>query len=437
MNATTNISRYRVAHLKLRWLVALIILLPVVIDQINGYLQVQRGIHLPIAVAYRGAMIVLLMPYVLRAHDNHFFRLAAVSVLAFVIALPFWAISVQEFSLVAELTAFVKITYLLIVLIFMAEASKSVSITLVVNFVITYGALVSTIIVLAFYGGFGFPSYGENYGFGTKAFFKAGNDLGLTLLVCICVCFWELTRTDKLSYLLIASLIGFGALLIGSRATLFCVPLLFSITLMHLIFRRRLGRLRGSIKPLFYLMLVLFMATGSVLLAIWFVREVADSYFLAKLDLNAIANPRAMLLSAAEASISNFSLAEHLLGRGMTGSTDYIGAYLRLGIPRMAEADAHDMISSYGWILGPMLLLIYPLLTLKAYKRWAATSSFGDFILLITFGMLLLHSLLAGHVLLNTMLAPVVGSLYVLIYTSNRRLPYNNGSRPHEFWRGR
>ncbi|MFK7967503.1 MAG: O-antigen ligase family protein [Burkholderiaceae bacterium] len=405
----------------LRWLVIALILFPIVVDQINGYWQVRHGVHLPVAVAYRGAMIALLLPFVLKARDQPFFRFATAAMLGFVLALPFWALQVPEFSLVAEVTVFIKIAYLLIVILFMAEIRDKIDTGWIVSLVITYGLLVAAINVLAFYGGFGLPSYGADYGFGTKAFFKAGNDLGLTLIVCLCICFWWLAHTDRLIYLLPAAIIGIGALLIGSRATLFGVPLLFAITFTHLIFRRRFKRLRVSVKPLIYFGLVLVLATSSVQLGVWFLREVADSYFLARLDFNAIANPRAILLTAAAASISDFNFIEHLTGRGMTGSMVFIGEYLGLGTIRLAEADAHDMISSYGWVLGTLLLLIYPMLALRAYRRWRGSYAFGDFLLLVTIGLLLAHSLFAGHVLLNTMLAPVVGVLYLLLSRSETR----------------
>ena len=126
-----------------------------------------------------------------------------------------------------EVSLFAKIIYpLFIVCYFNYVIEKNyIDFKTILKFAVTNGFIAGLFIIFSFVTGIGFNTYAvaatnKSYGFGNSSFFKAQNDISLELLMSLCFAMYFFFKTKKFLDIIKASVIGLGALLIGTRAGL-------------------------------------------------------------------------------------------------------------------------------------------------------------------------------------------------------------------------
>ena len=124
--------------------------------------------------------------------------------------------------------------------------------------------------------------------------------------------------------------------------------------------------------------------------------------------MESIENARGDLKSYANDYILTLDRISCLIGNGRTVYAETIGnsfsSYLDI---KIAEADYHDIVGSYGYLYGWILmipLVLFSIYALKQYLRFPSYYNFG--ILFICFSFLFI-GYSAGHCIANVMVAPI------------------------------
>ena len=192
-----------------------LIILPAIFDSINGYLQIQLGINSPIGILFRFTIIVYLL--IKTINHRRLALLCFVSIWILGIAF-YWNLAFRS-NTIEEILNFVYYLYFIFYFNFFKKTKYSPEIIL--KYITNYGFLISIIIILCFLLGIGNKSYGEDYGFGSKGFFIAGNDLGLTFIFALAGSFlYRILYVQNVYYSVLPYIITIGCFLVGSRVSM-------------------------------------------------------------------------------------------------------------------------------------------------------------------------------------------------------------------------
>ena len=215
-----------------------VLLIPVFIDLINGYLiQVVKS-DFSLGVLYRSILLFVLLPF-LFFKKNRFLIILVISFLSLWVLSNFvWINHSDYYSLFDEIKIFSKTLFIYIILSFLIYTTKKYNFTYIsyINLIVLFGVIGSLAIIISFLTGIGVKTYGT-YAFGITSFFKAQNDVGLALLISYCFTNFLIIKQFDLRNFSKFLLILFGLILIGTRTTIIgslIIPLIFFITYMIL-----------------------------------------------------------------------------------------------------------------------------------------------------------------------------------------------------------
>ena len=326
----------------------------------------------------------------------------------------------SDSSISFEINYFARIFYFHVILLYFLFYRNEWDEDELVRMVVNYGFYVSVIIVFCFFSGLGYKSYGENFGFGTKGFFIAGNDLGLTLLFTLGLGIYSFLKVrDWRRGIKLLSII-LACFLIGSRAGWFGCFLLCFFSMLYCIFKKDYS-LKLSLKKRFQF-LSLFMLLGSYLMVqvLEFIYSL-DTYVLDKISLEGIINARTWLIESAQKVISNFGVISFFIGKGVCYLFRYNAEFLGTNEEyRAIEADYYEIIGAFGYVLGGLILILYVAFFLKSFVTFLRYPIFKNYICCMLFMLFLGISYNAGHAITNTMLAPAYSVVVVLVYKNYR-----------------
>lgn len=189
----------------------LLLSFPVVIDIINGYLRGTDGTSESfIGILYRGIIILFSAIYLFRTKYSNYIKTLILSSIALLI----YHILIGAYSN-GVFMALVKIMNFYFVLSIILKNRYFNDREIVVKAAILYGVLAAIILVYCFITGAGYAAYTENT-FGTKGFFVAMNDVGLTILLLNILACYSFQKTGNVFYFVALILMSIGSCLVGS-----------------------------------------------------------------------------------------------------------------------------------------------------------------------------------------------------------------------------
>jgi len=421
------VVRMQISKVKLhKSIVFTIIVLSVFIDLLNGYLNYYKSFPLPIGVVFRTIITLFGFFYLLVNPKLFIYKTYVGGVfLLWVFCNAFWTLNSQDIDLALELSLFAKILYPLIIIFYIKYVIDKgyVPFERVLKWMVLNGLICGLSILFSYITGIGFSTYGygetgSSYGFGTTSFFKAQNDLTLSVLLSFCISLYFLFLTKKFLNLLKACFILIGLILIGTRAGLLGGFALIFFFIIHMLFLAKGYGPKKLLLKFTMFTLILAFATFSGIFAYNKIRE--NPYMIKKYAISALQSPREVLSDAANSYIDKTEKNTGYFLFGLGNKTYTSALPLASGVhksndenEKTAEKDFTDLIGGYGIIFALFVFALPLIVFIKLFKNWLSdTKDALKFSLFIAIALFLFHSIFAGHGIKN----PQVGTLLSIVY---------------------
>lgn len=406
-------------------LLFLIFPLSVIIDLVNGYTQVQLGLHTPIGQIYRIIIMGLSTYCILKNFNKTIILYLSILVFYYLLSYPIWLVDLgldasSGFNLSIEVENTIKCIYFFLIISFFISYKEIIVKLNPLNIITNYGLLISFSIIFSFITGFGNNSMGEDYGFGTKSYFKAGNDLGITLLYCgVISSIYLIKKFTYLNLIKTFSILASG-MLVGSRVAMVGSFFWIIISIVYITFGLKQNDKKYKNTLLIYKIIIGPTLILAIVYLVIFIISMFDNYMINKFSLEGIQRARTSLTDIANIYISNMNVFRICFGAGMSSLYYFVGVRypgpVSDGMYRAVEADFHELIGGYG-ILG-LIVIVTPFIyfALKACKLQLKKPSFVNFSILFILVSFIFIAFLGGHCFRNAMVAPIYGFISSLLY---------------------
>lgn len=369
----------------------LILLFPLLIDCINGLLQVKLGFETPIGILYRGGIIIYSLKFLKNSRIKDYLYILLIIYIAHLI----YTLSMGYFS-ISELSSFSKIIYAY----FVYSILNSIGINKqdkIANYAVLYGVGAAIVIIYCFIFKTGISSYGDNF-YGTRGLFIAINDLGLSMLLMNIIACYYYQITNKLFYLFAILIISISLPLIGSMTTMLgsgLILFLLFISITFIPFSDFKASKNIKIFTLIIGTLIIGIAVNKVINVI-----INDPYLSVKYadigsNITKISG-RDYLIDAGNYALSSFNIFDWLFGKSSSFS-EIIAQQTHIGKMKGVEVDPYDLVGTYGSILT--IAIIYPSLKylIKCIKSFVKTKKIYYYWLCLALGIYIGHSIYGGH----------------------------------------
>ena len=331
----------------------------------------------------------------------------------YMLAIPLWVVNDARIGLYDEFNYFFKFVYFFVVLLYFYYYRNLFDVEKIIKYIIYAAFIIALLNVFCFIFDIGIKSYGEDYGFGTKAFYIDGNSLGLYMVLSNCISVWY-AFYKKNKWIFVAIIITCGTMLIGSRTAIAGTIIIWVSTILYVLFKPR-DIIHMSLINRVFICLIM---GGGILYGIYSVTRFIsnfDAYTIAKFSLESAVSPRENLIQEGNKIISDFNAIELFIGKSRSGGINELGAnFLSQGEKKSIEADFHDMILCFGWFLGGLMILIQILVSGQIIMAFVKRPSSLTFSFCMFSILWIAVSYMAGHGFNNTMLAPIIGAFYML-----------------------
>lgn len=392
----------------------LLLSFPVVIDIINGYLRGTDGTgESSIGILYRGMIILFSAIYLFRTKYSNYIKILILSSIALLI----YHILIGAYSN-AVFMAIVKIMNFYFVLSIILKNRYFHDRGIVVKAAILYGVLAAIILVYCFITGAGYAAYTENT-FGTKGFFVAMNDVGLTILLLNILACYSFQKTGDVLYFVALIIMSIGSCLVGSITCYFgtaFILLFFALSILLVKFEDY----KSSYKIKLITLLGVLVISNYVLVNVISVIQ-EDSYLSRKYDdIGAIfleASGRRHLIDASIKTITNFNVFDWCFGKGKFYLMEN-QHQLYLGDPKAAEVDPLDLIGQFGLLFSIPILLLPIKRLIACIRNFIKYHNILDYWCIIAFLCFIGHAFYGGHAYTSPL---VLSYLAVFIYVLDSR----------------
>lgn len=413
-----------------------LVILPVFVDMAYGALGgAGRAGLFSVGVLFRGGLTVLAFYLVLRLRACPLKAPLLVFFVIFLFSNLVWALASDVYSLAHELSQGMKVSFpWLVAGIFLyLDRQARIQPFYLLSLMAWAGLLSASSILAGAALGVGHQTYGD-WSYGSKGFFNAQNDIGLTLLLTLVASVVVLVQTRKLVHLVITGVIAIAGLLLGTRTgVLGPVGVVVAFSLAALLNRRifRPAAGRGGWKATAVLVVPVLVA-ATVGAAI-FSHADKTQYVTKRIESLAEETPRSRLEAAGAKRLRSRGLIFTLFGDGGLafkkhvaentgrlrqnkidlGAAAALGQSVKLDFPvQRVENDIFDVLGFYGVLQFTVvyggLAFVYILAWRRAFRAWNVENV--GMLLILTF--FLGHSSLAGHAVFSpqvaTVLAPVI-----------------------------
>lgn len=422
---TTNKPVLEPKHLIFYSSLFLILVLPILVDLANGMVYYVLRKEFSIGVMYRGAMTVILFPFLFyiknRALQFYLFTI----IFFFIICNVVWAYYASDYMFSTEIRTysrfflqFVGLGYL----IFLVERFE-IELELMMKMTVLYGIIGGCALLFSFFTGIGVATYGsEDLSYGVVSFFKSQNDIGLTILLTLPMAMYFFLKEFTFKWFLAIFIIVYSLFILSTRAGVMgSVGVLFVfIVIMNFYNKQQVG------VPMVLKMFLIFLFLLSIVVGIpLYIQFLTQNPFMIHKYAIMIEDEgvRVDLITVARQVMSERNLILDLFGEGDYGFHTQMARILYgIGlIPeggRRTEQDIFDFIGSYGYILGITILLFPVFCFFKILKAFFINRRLIDFAFTIVMLLFIFHSFTAGHALGSPTVAAtmVLPYLYILEY---------------------
>ena len=363
------------------------------VDMYNGYVQQILNYKTLIPVVFKMSIILFSLRYIL--YKNHVAIFIRSLFVLLLICFLYWEHNLYTKN-IANLSSYLfKLFYpYAIIIVFYAFKSK-LNKDVLLHFALAYGTICAISILLSGILGIAVSSYGDDYGYGIKGLFNAGNDLGLSLVLCNCISLYYICKRGNIEYIFFNILLLVVSFQIGSVAGILgSFILVISFIIQSFIIKgnypTNYSRYRG---------LLLLVGMPIIIYTIYWIVNI-DSYTQDKFNVYRLISggARSGLEESFYIVYANFNLSDMFFGVSPNEFFSRIGSYLYgVSEPRFIELDHWDLIGSYGIVVGGLLLL-YPVSFLIMYiKRFLSVKDNLSYWMIIAFLLFIFHGLFAGH----------------------------------------
>lgn len=392
-------------------LLFILLIVSIPIDSLNGYFQVIVGKNLPISILFRGIILIYLLRYIGYCRWKLILqKLFSVIFLFYLFSFAIWSLFNSDFSFPDELSSLFKILYFWSVIFFFIKYRLNCDNLTILKTVTISSLLIAIINILCFFCGWGIVSYGEDFSRGTSAFYVDGNALGMYMILSLVFAIYYAFVQGKFKWYIVAFIITFGTMLIGSRTGLIGTIGIWFTLLVYFFF----SKMRKSVST----QIVIFV------LLIGFIFSISH-YFSYLINMNsfseerfsqeALLSPRERLKKAGWEVIYDYEGYELIVGKGRSGATNVLGNSLRLFEPKGVESDFQDQILYYGWGLGSAFCLLYMGIVISFIRAWMKSKVSINLIVVFVGILWLFMSYMGGHGFANVQIAPILGCCFALL----------------------
>lgn len=381
-----------VTHLSKKSLILFFVLLfPLVIDCLNGLLQIKLGVESPIGVLYRGSIIIFSLKFLKNSRIKNYIYILLILYISHII----YTLSMGYFS-ISEFSAFSKILYAYFVYIILNRIGINRQ-DKIANYAVLYGVGAAIVIIYCFIFKTGIPSYGDNF-YGTRGLFIAINDLGLSMLLMNTIACYYYQITHKRSYLFSILIISISLTMIGSMTTMIGSGLILFLLFISITFIPFSDfKASKKIKTVAFVIagLIICIAINKIINII-----INDPYLSVKYaditDNFTKISGRDYLIDAGNYALSSFNIFDWLFGKSSSFS-EIIAQQTHQGQMRGVEVDPYDLVGTYGSILT--IAIIYPSLKylIKGIKCFLKTKKLYYYWFCLALGIYIGHSIYGGH----------------------------------------
>jgi hypothetical protein len=299
----------------IKYVLFMIIPFSIIIDLFNGYFQIVLGYDFSIGVMYRGLIFLLLLGFLFTSKQGLKYYIVSL-IFFFVLSLFIWSLTQQYFSPMVEIKFFIRLLYQYVILSFLLAFSDLINFYYIFKLIVIFGLIGGLSIIFSYLTGIGLETYGD-YAFGIKSFFNAQNDISLALLLSLNLTIYMLNIVKEKSFYVISALVvSIGLLLLGTRAGMIGVAIVWLLNILGLlVLKDENMRIKLTFKVI--ISIFSFFVIG-VFLYYTYQLMTEYSYMLEKFNFEdkSIFGVRGILIQAAIVRIENFNLLEILFGYG-------------------------------------------------------------------------------------------------------------------------
>jgi hypothetical protein len=379
----------------IKLILVFIFILSIFVDLYNGYVQGVKNTTTTLQFIYKGIVMAIAIPYL--SINSKYSKIICMLMVFALISLMYWVICGYSTDVQIIMLNLTKIFYPYLILLFIMHNKVYIEQKQLINYVIVYGVIAALSILITMYFGVAVHKYSGDYSFGVKGFFKAGNDIGLIMLMCNCLSCYMFIKTSQVYYLFANLLLTVGGIMLGTVTGVFGSTFILGMLVFNgLMFGKNRKMLKLWQKIYFTLLLILSVPVlYHVIQFIIFI----DDYNIDKFSLDRL------LSGGARDWLRDMGikiLKSNNIGDWMFGT----------GYPSIIELDQYDMLIPYGLLLGGLLLLIPVIIAIifvRNYIKYKTSLYFWFSTIMILF---LLHGFSAGHAYTNIYAMSIVGVLY-------------------------
>jgi hypothetical protein len=221
VNSVVNQQLFLKKHLLLckEYLAYIIVLAPLFADIFTGLIDVLLGVYLPFGVVVR-ALLLFGACYLVYLSNSQLSRLVLFISVFYLMLMTYWLTTQPNISVNIELKtlSLILLPFLIYhILEYFKLADSSLKFDRITKAVSLYGLIASSSIIICFFLGIGYESYGD-YAFGFKGVFISGNDIGIAIVLCSAVAWYRVCQNANVLDVISAFSCFIGLLFIASRA---------------------------------------------------------------------------------------------------------------------------------------------------------------------------------------------------------------------------
>lgn len=392
----------------------LLLSFPVVIDIINGYLRGVDGMGESfVGVIYRGMVILFSAIYLFRNKYSNYIKILILSSIALLI----YHILIGAYSN-GVFMALVKTMNFYFVLSIILKSRYFLDCEIVIKTAVLYGVLAAVVLIYCFVTGAGYAAYTENT-FGTKGFFVAMNDVGLTILLLNILACYSFQKTGDVFYFVALMIMSIGSCLVGSVACYLGTAFILLFLALSVLLVK-FEDYKSSSKMKMITLLLILVIFNYILAKVISVIQ-GDSYLSKKYEnISAIfleASGRGYLVEASVKTIASFDLFDWCFGKGDLYLIEN-QHHLHWGDPKLAEVDPLDLVGQYGLFFSIPILLFPIKKLIICIRNFIKCHNILDYWCIIAFLCFIGHAFYGGHAYTSPL---VLSYLAVFIYVLDNR----------------
>ncbi len=399
----------------------MILVFPVIVDLLNGFLTHFMGVDFSVGIMYRGLIFLISLPVFL-FHKDALWKLYLFTIAIFwIISCVLWAAS-GIFDPTKELVFFIKMIYPLVILPLVLYLVKSYKIEIdeLIKYPVSYCTIAGASILFSLLTGLGIEFTASKFSFGAKSFFVAQNDIGLSMLVGLTLSLYMFFKSFKWRYFFSSLLIMIGLIGLSTRTGIMGAIGIFSFLMLVIVFYGKRAVNIGYVAKGFIVSVFSIFLVVVTIKVIELVKEY--EYIFTKFQSLTYEHPRQHLFNAGMDRIDSRSWLFDIFGESSTNFKLEVGSRIvnEYNDGLLVEVDYVDLIGIYGWIMT-ILILAFPLyMFLKILFLFLTGRSFRDLIFLLCMTVFLTHSFLAGHGIISPLVATIMVVVYTYIFHTRR-----------------